>query len=119
MKLPNAKDAFIPKEKFLDYLLSETHPVGKSKAKFFRKIGFNETNVDKFEKALLSIAYTNDTEEVNETAYDVNYIIKGVIKNPNHNLVTIKTVWFIETGQAKPRFVTAIPVIIRVTGENR
>lgn len=112
MKLPNSKNVYIPKEKLLGYLLSETHPVGKSKAKFFRKFGFNETNVDKLEQSLLSIAQTNEVETVKETPYGINYVINGSINIPKRRGVVIKTVWFIELGETTPRFVKAIPVII-------
>lgn len=118
MKLPNAKNAYVPEDKLLEYLLSETHPVGKSKAKFFRKIGFEETNINKFEKALLSIAHTNEVEETKEIAYGVNYTVKGLLKTPTRKVATIKTVWFIEYGKTSPRFVTAIPVIIRISKNN-
>ena len=43
MMLPNAEDAYIPPEKLTDYLLLETHAVGKSKAKFFRSHGYKTT----------------------------------------------------------------------------
>ncbi|EKD91393.1 MAG: hypothetical protein ACD_30C00014G0003 [uncultured bacterium] len=43
MKLPNGSKTFISKEKLLNYILSEIHPVGKFKAKFFRNLGFDET----------------------------------------------------------------------------
>lgn len=45
MKLPFRKNAYIPEAKLVDYLLSETHPVGSSKAKFFRGLGYDEGNV--------------------------------------------------------------------------
>ena len=45
MKLPNRENAYIPPRKLTEYLLSETHSIGKSKAKFFRAIGFDEENV--------------------------------------------------------------------------
>ena len=35
MNVPNYETAFIPILKIEDYLLSESHSVGKSKAKFF------------------------------------------------------------------------------------
>ena len=110
MKLPNSKNAYVPKEKLSKYLLSETHPVGKSKAKFFRKLGFDETNVDKLEQILLSIARTNEVENIKEMPYGVNYAIHGVINLSGNETVSIKTVWFIEHGKDRPRFVTAIPV---------
>lgn len=112
MKLPNREKAYVPREKLLGYLLSETHPVGKSKAKFFRKLGFNETNVDKLEQSLLSIARINEVEGIKEIPYGINYIIKGTIKLPKRKSFTVKTVWFIELGKTNPRFVTAIPGII-------
>lgn len=39
MELPNKAKAQIPLEKIKDYLLSEAHAVGKSKAKYFRSCG--------------------------------------------------------------------------------
>jgi len=45
MKLANRKDAYIPSSRLYDYLLSETHPIGRWKAWFFRALGFDETNV--------------------------------------------------------------------------
>lgn len=112
MKLPNGKKAYISKEKLLGYLLSETHPVGRSKAKFFRKLGFDETNVDKLERSLLSIAHTNDIENIKEMLYGVNYVISGSIGLPKRRSAVIKTVWFVELRKTNPRFVTAIPGII-------
>lgn len=76
MKLPNRENAFISTEKLTNYLLSETHLVGKSKAKFFRKYGFNEKNVNKLERELLYIAKSRDVKTVESfprfiTAYPV------------------------------------------------
>ena len=39
------------------------HPVGSAKARFFRKLGFNESNVDELEKALFKIAKSDDVQE--------------------------------------------------------
>ena len=58
MKLPNGDLAVIPPAKLLDYLLSEAHPVGRSKALFFRAAGFVDANVAFLEEGLLAIART-------------------------------------------------------------
>jgi hypothetical protein len=50
LELPNREQAFIQPAKLTEYLLSETHPVGKSKAKFFRYWGFNEETVSFLEQ---------------------------------------------------------------------
>jgi hypothetical protein len=113
MKLPNSKNAFIPKEKLKGYLLSETHPVGKFKAKYFRNLGFDESNIDKLEKFLLSMAHLNEVADTKETEYGINYTINGQVDLPKHSKATIKTIWFIGTGQTRPQFVTAIPGIIQ------
>ncbi len=36
MQLPNAENAFIDDRKLIDYCLSETHPIGKHKARVFK-----------------------------------------------------------------------------------
>jgi hypothetical protein len=40
MKLPNAENVIIPQRKIVDYLLSPTHRVGRSKADFFTHFGY-------------------------------------------------------------------------------
>jgi len=64
MKLPYRKKAHIPIEKLTEYILSETHTVGKLKAKFFRSAGFKETNVSILKESLLTIAHTQEVKKV-------------------------------------------------------
>ena len=44
MKVPEWKNAHIPVEKIEEYLLSKTHPIGKSKALFFNRVGYTLQN---------------------------------------------------------------------------
>jgi hypothetical protein len=39
MKLPNCKQAYIPVPKLDNYLLADSHPTGRLKAKFFKRLG--------------------------------------------------------------------------------
>ncbi len=110
MKLPNGKNAFISREKLTNYLLSETHSIGRAKAKFFRRLGFNESNVNQLEKSLLKIAKTNSIKGVKEIVYGTNYVIEGRIKGSSGKVTTIVTVWFAKAKESKPSFVTAYPV---------
>jgi len=110
VKLPNRESAVISKNKLVKYLLSETHPVGKAKARFFRKLGFNETNVGKLAKLLLRIPKENDIKNVRKFSYGTNYVIGGTIETPNGKTVKIITVWFMKTEKTKPSFVTTYPV---------
>ena len=110
MKLENKEQAYIPVAKLLDYLLSETHPVGKSKAKYFRSLGFNETNIGLLKQGLLSIARSEEVKEVLSSDNGIKYVIDGTLKAPTGIMIVIRTVWIIDKGLERPRFVTAYPV---------
>jgi hypothetical protein len=45
--LPHREKAYVETRKLRDYLLSETHLVGKWKARFFRGMGFDQRNLEK------------------------------------------------------------------------
>ena len=109
MLLPNCENAYVPPEKLTHYLLSETHIVGKAKAKFFRAHGYNDDNVHLLEQGLLLIARNNEVEEETTSLHGTKYGIKGMLTTPSGTVVTLHTVWIVETGDERPRFVTAYP----------
>jgi hypothetical protein len=109
VRLPNWESAYIPSSKLHNYLLSETHPVGRWKARFFRALGFDETNVDVLEEHLMIIANSGDVKDVMPSAYGTKYVVEGLLQTPSGGLVQVRTVWIIEAGQSRPRFVTAYP----------
>ena len=110
MKLPNSNKAFIPRDKLTKYVLSETHSTGKFKAKFFSKLGFDERNIDLFEKSLLKIAKSEEIIDEIVTPFGIKYILEGKIHSRVGKSVKVRTVWIIERGQNRPRFVTVYPV---------
>ena len=79
MLLPNREKAFIELPKLTDYLLSESHAVGKSKAKFFRELGFNQENFAILEQQLLRLAHFQDVTETITTVHGIKYVIVGTI----------------------------------------
>ena len=110
MKLPNRENAYIPSPKLHDYLLSKTHSVGRWKARFFRSLGFDETNVDVLEQRLIAIAHSENVEDVIPSAHGTKYVIDGSLQTLVSSFVQVRTVWIIDAGQNRPRFVTAYPV---------
>jgi hypothetical protein len=40
LRVPGAEHAIVTREKLVDYLLNEAHPVGSSKARFLKSFGF-------------------------------------------------------------------------------
>lgn len=111
MKLPNRESAIIKREKLTNYLLSLTHEEGKSKAKFFRRIGYNESNINELEQALLKICKSNTIKEVDtkKSDYVIKYTIYGLIDAPNGKQYRVKTIWAIDVGNKIPHLTTAHP----------
>jgi hypothetical protein len=109
MKLPNREKAYIPVEKLNDYLLSNTHPVGRLKAKFFNSLGFSSINIGALEQRILGIAYFEEVESVITSPHGTKYIIDGLLQGTIGIQARIRTVWIIDIGEERPRFVTAYP----------
>lgn len=109
MNLPNRDKAFVPAAKLHDYLLSATHSVGRSKAKFFRRFGFDGASASILEEGLLAIARTEELLGETVTPFGTKYTIDGTLMTPLGIFVNVRTVWIIEKDEAEPRFVTAYP----------
>ncbi len=109
VKLPHCENAYVPRQKLTEYLLSEAHPIGKAKARFFRAAGFDETNLEVLEQEFLRIAQEEEVVETTATRYGAKFVVEGVLATPNQEAVRVRTVWIIEPDQDRPRFVTAYP----------
>ncbi len=109
MQLPNRNRAHIPSSKLTAYLLSETHAIGRAKAKFLRSLGFDESNVVQLEQGLLAIARTEPLVDIVTSPHGTKYVIDGLLRTPKGLDVPVRTVWITESGRDDPRFVTAYP----------
>lgn len=110
MKLPNLEHAIVRPEKLTQYLLSQTHPVGRHKAKFFEGFGFSPQSWGQLEAALRRHALQHEVTQVNMTPFGSSYEIEGPLETPDGRAPHVRTVWFVETGQVVPYFVTAHPL---------
>jgi hypothetical protein len=110
LKLPNNHRAEVNLQKLLDYLLSETHPVGKSKAKYLRSFGFNNANVELLKQGLITIAQAEDVKEAISSPHGVKYVIDGPLQTPVRTFIKLRTIWIIEKGEEVPHFITAYPI---------
>ncbi len=107
--IPGAESAYVDRSKVADYLLSMTHPDGRSKAEFLSRFGFTVEICDVLIAALLEIARRDDIVEIVESNFGKRYVVDGWLQLPDGTRPMIRTVWIIETGQLAPRFVTAYP----------
>ena len=110
MKLPNYERAVVPRAKVADYLLSETHRDGQHKALFFKRFGFAVEEWAILAQALQQHAADQEVTRVEVSPYGQRYMLEGPIPSPDGRNPLIRTVWFMETNEDTPRFVTAYPL---------
>lgn len=109
MKLPNLENATVPQAKITNYLLSPTHSTGRGKAKFFIRFGFSSEQWEVLAHALLEHAKEHDVAKVELTPFGTRYVIEGTLQTPVERTPSVRVVWFVDTGDDAPRFVTANP----------
>ena len=109
MKIPKHKFAVISESKIQNYILSNTHPIGRTKAAFFNSVGFNIENEDFLANELKKLIDNSDIDMLIENNFGKKYIVGGSINSPTGINVEITTVWFIEKDNTIPYFVTAYP----------
>ncbi len=108
MLLPNAQGAVIDEAKLRGYLLSDVHPVGRFKARFFAALGFTEANWREFESALRAQHLTEPATPGTVEPFGQAYTIRAILKGPA-GAAMVTSVWFVRTDDAAARFVTAYP----------
>lgn len=108
MKLPHADDVRIDERKVRGYLLSESHPVGRFKARVFAALGFDGSAAQTFTGELRRLAAAADVSEVVETPLGQKYVVPGDLRGPL-GTAPVLTVWFLERGQERVRLVTVRP----------
>jgi hypothetical protein len=110
VKLPHREKAYVAPSRLADYLLSQTHPIGRWKAKVFRAAGFDETSITELERALISVARSEEVSIVESSAHGTKYVIEGAIGTPGGHRLALRTVWIVDAGTEEPRLVTAYPL---------
>lgn len=110
MKVPNLENAEVPAAKIANYLLSESHPDGKHKARFFQAVGFLLDDCGTLEQALLKHLAEHEVAKVEATTFGTRYVVEGIIEAPDGRTPLLRTVWFIRNEEEVPQFVSAYPL---------
>lgn len=108
--LPDADRARVDRAKVVEYLLSRTHPDGRSKAEFFTHFGFKVEGWQVLAEALKTVGISNPVAGVVQSAHGTRYTVDGPIHAPGGRTPRIRTVWIVEPGHPGPRLVTAHPL---------
>jgi hypothetical protein len=108
-RFPPDTEVDIPDEKLLEYILSEAHPVGKWKARFFGSFGIDQKNSDVLRSQLVHILLNNDIVQEFENPYGIKYVVDGIAHVPSGAALELRTVWARDKGSTTVRFVTTYP----------
>ena len=111
--LPGIEHARVPLSKVTGYLLTPEHPEGRSKAAFFARFGFSRERPDVLAEALRHHAAVCGVAGVEPSPFGTRYRVEGPLAAPDGRTPLVRTIWFIEPGDAAPRFVTAYPLPAR------
>ncbi len=110
MNLPRSDSAHVPPEKLSGYLLSDSHPVGRSKARFLASLGYERADQVRLAEQLLEIARNEEVTREIRTEFGTKYVVEGRISTPSGGEARLRTVWIVEEQDTRPRFVTAYPL---------
>ena len=109
MKLPNRESALVDERKVRDYLLSGSHPIGRFKAKFFKRSGFGPEDWRALQRALQRVAVEGEGEVIQEGPFGRKYSILGALTGPGGRTAEVTTIWIISAGADAPPLVTVYP----------
>jgi hypothetical protein len=107
--VPNSDQAIVDLAKISNYLLSAMHPVGRSKARFFRWFGFVEDAPEELAGALLAHVRNYAAASIEVSPYGTKYRVEGRLISPDGRNPLVGSVWIILDGEIIRRFVTAFP----------
>ncbi len=110
MKLPFSARARVERNKIVEYLLSVSHPDGRSKARFFARFGFSLEKWRAFERALKKHGKSHDVSASVESQHGTRYSIDGPLETPDGRNPKVRTVWVLAKRSKSPRLVTAYPI---------
>jgi hypothetical protein len=107
--LPHADHAIVDEAKICDYLLSETHPVGRFKARVFRSLGYTIEAWTRLRDDLLHHGQTGVVERTLSSTYGMRVVISARLEGPNGTSKQFRTIWLIADHSNQPRLITAFP----------
>jgi hypothetical protein len=109
MRLLNGARAVVPKSKITEYLLSRSHPDGRSKAEYLARFGFRLESWTILQEALLQHADSSEVVQEAGSEYGTRYVLEGPLRTPDGRNPVHRTVWIVETGSTVPQLITAYP----------
>lgn len=103
MLLPNIENAYIDDRKLIDYCLSETHPIGKHKARVFMSaLDFSLENFQDLKESILSEIFEKEAVITEINQYGTLYVVDIHVENPPKHAF-VRTSWIVKVDENFPR----------------
>ena len=102
-KLPNAAQAWVPREKMTAYLLNSSLQHGQD----FIAMGYHSGNLETLERDLIFVGQTYPVDDIRDLPDGLGYGMQGNVVIPSGQIRTIRTAWLIPTDGSRPRLITA------------
>lgn len=106
--MPGAARAALRMDKITAYLLSESHPGGKSKCRFFKSFGFSPGSPVHLATALKAHVMSHDVTKTLPTSFGTRYVVECSIRSPDERDPCVVSIWQ-ENADGVPAFITAYP----------
>ena len=112
---PPRNNAYIATSKLTGYLLNRNGTIdAKGKAKFLYGYGFTVNNWQQLEDALFVHLEHSALIETELTDYGIKYRFYGNLPTPDNRNPLILTIWQLDNGTDRLRFVTLVPKYMRM-----
>lgn len=106
---PNPEAVVVDPVKLTGYLLSLSHAKGSGKAKWFRRIGFDESTRGEFSLELRRMPIDGVLTEIIDSPYGTKYVVEGTLLGPLGGGM-VRSVWQVNRGFTIPRLIAAYPI---------
>jgi hypothetical protein len=112
MNLPNRDRAVIDAAKVGDYLLSETHPVGRFKASFFAALGYSSSGWVLLRDDRLALSRANPATPGKPSPFGRTFEVDGILTGSAGRSAAVRTVWIVRAQEDSPPIRHRIPEVI-------
>ena len=108
MKLSQTETLIAP-DKLRDYLLSPSHPEGRTKAAYLARLGYSQENWARLEEDLRQQHLSHEAIPSRLSAYGRKYEILAPVTGPSGLTAWIRSIWIVRTQEDRARLVTLVP----------
>jgi hypothetical protein len=105
---PRHVSIVVSQRKLTDYLLSDSHPVGRFKAVFFQSMGYSNAAPNLLAQDLTALV-GNSLEISEVTPFGRKFLSRGTLEGPSGRKALVTAIWIILPGEDQLRLVTAYP----------